>query len=527
MKRHKAVGIDLGTTYSGLAVINPAGKPEIVPNAEGERTTASAVFFHPDGSEYVGQDAIDSAGAYSDRVARWVKRELGTSWNFSVEEDDGQQGASRREYSAIDISAKILSKIKQDAELTLDSIEKAVVTIPAEFSDAARRATIDAAERAGLEVLKIINEPTAAALAYASSGQSAGTVLVYDFGGGTFDASVVRIKSDNDIEVLCSNGEKQLGGHDLDLALAEHLSELFESQEGVHLLRDGDANTRHNVTEEAEKTKKTLSRMEVRSGIPLTYRQGASMTCEVSRETFEDLISTHIEKTMMCVELSLAEAEIEAAAIDDVILVGGSTRIPAVEGALLELFGKKPLQSINPDEAVALGAAIQAAILLKDEADLPPVVIESMGDFTLSDVAHHSYGTACVEDIFGTGKLDVRNDIIIPKGTKIPCSVTKFYQTVSDNQTEINCRVTQGEGEIIDFVDVRKSGVLQVPPGRKAGCEIVVTYSYDANEVMSCEFKDAESGKLTDFALDLQDNQAPIALDDNDDIAGLEDLDFE
>jgi len=527
MKQHKAVGIDLGTTFSGLAVINPAGKPEIVPNAEGERTTASAVFFSPDGPEFVGQDAVDAAGGYSDRVARWVKRELGTGWSFSVEAGDGEEGPPSREFSAIDISAKILLKIKQDAELTLGAIEKAVVTIPAEFSDAARRATRDAAERAGLDVLKIINEPTAAALAYASSGQSAGTVLVYDFGGGTFDASVVRINSDKDIEVLCSNGEKQLGGHDLDLALAEHLSELFQSQEGVHLLRDGDANTRHRVIEAAEKTKKTLSRMEVHTGIPLTYRQGASITCEVTRETFEDLISTHIEKTMMCVELSLAEAEIEAAAIDDVILVGGSTRIPAVERSLVELFGKPPLKSINPDEAVALGAAIQAAILLKDEADLPNEVIQSMSDFTLSDVAHHSYGTACVEDIFGTGKLDERNDIIIPKGTKIPCSVTKYYQTVSDNQTEINCRVTQGEGEIIDFVDVWKSGVLQVPPGRKAGCEIVVTYSYDANEIMSCEFKDAESGKVTDFALDLQDNQASLAVDESDDIAGLEDLTFE
>ena len=504
------IGIHLGTVYGTLAVVNPAGRSEIVPNSEGDLRTASAVFFAPDGTAHVGGVAVDSAGAYPDRVVRCVQREMGTDWSVSFE----SESSGPQTYSAVDITAKVLSKIKQDAERTLGVIEKAVLTVPAGFSDTARRATIEAAEGAGLEVLKIINESTAAALAYASSGRAAGTVLVYDFGGGTFDASVVRINSDKDIEVLCSNGEKKLGGHDLDLALAEHLSELFQSQEGVHLLRDGDASTRHMVTEEAKKTKRILSQMETRVGIPLEWK-GNTTNVEVTRETFEELISTHIENTIMLVEMSLDEANCTVEDIDDVILVGGSTRVPTVQRALSAMFGRPPLKSINPEEAVALGAAVRAAF------ELGWRVVEIR-----SYVTNHSYGTACVEDIFGTGKLDARNDIIIPKGTKIPCSVTKRYETEFDGQTEFNCRVVQGEAEILDFVEMRKECVLQLPPGRKAGCEILVTFSCDANEIMSCQFKDVESGNVIEFALDMQDNQASLAVEESDDIASLEDLDF-
>jgi molecular chaperone DnaK len=493
MSKRPAIGIDLGTTYSAVAVLNHAGRPEIVPNVDGERITASAVYFQQSGPVVIGNDAVNAAGGWPDRVVRWVKREMGNDqWSFEI---DG------RPHGAVELSALILKKIKQDTEQILGPIDAAVITVPAYFDELRRKATMDAAKLAGLEVLRIINEPTAAALAYASSGTMLGKLLIYDLGGGTFDVSIVEVASPSDVSVIASEGDHRLGGHDFDLRLAEHFDAAFRKEFGESLLDD--PVSRHETIQEAERVKRTLSKLE---SAPASLRKGGRSTgLTVTRDVFEQLTNDLLSRTEMLIENALDGPGLRPADIDGVVLVGGSTRLPAVQRMLQKRFGKPPIRTVNPDEAVALGASIQAAIILADrgESDLPASKAREVAAISLSDVTNHSYGTIALED--SAGVMMERNSIIIPKSTPIPCSITKSYYTVMDSQTQIECQITQGEDLDPEFVNTLAAEVMELPPGRPANQEIAVTFSYDANGRMACDFHDLASGRRKHFDLDVND----------------------
>lgn len=495
MEKLPAVGIDLGTTYSAAAVLNHAGKPEIVPNADGERITASAVFFQESGPIVIGNDAINAAGGWPDRVVRWVKRQMGNeSWKFEID------GSS---HSAVDISSLVLRKVKKDAESVLGPISAAVVTVPAYFDEVRRKATMDAARQAGLEVLRIINEPTAAALAYAASGTIVGKLLIYDLGGGTFDVSIVEVRSSSDVSVIASEGDHQLGGHDFDLRLADHFDSAFKGEFGMSLLDDPVA--RHETIQEAERVKRTLSKLD---SAPVSLRRdGRSTGLTVTRAEFERLTDDLLVRTRMLIENALDQAKLRTSDIDGVVLVGGSTRLPSVQSLLSEMFGKAPIRTVNPDEAVALGASIQAAMILAErgQSDLPATAMKELSDISLRDVTNHSYGTLILDDVGGV--MLQQNSILIPKNTPIPCSETRTYYTVVEGQTALQCEITQGEDLDPEFVNVLAAENMELPPGRPVSQEIEVTFAYDANARMSCEFHDVESGRRKHFDLDMKDDE--------------------
>ncbi len=497
MEKLPAVGIDLGTTYSAVAVLNHAGKPEIVPNADGERITASAVFFQESGPVVIGNDAVNAAGGWPDRVARWVKREMGNeSWSFPI---DGKQ------HSATDISSLVLRKLKQDSESVLGPVRAAVVTVPAYFDELRRKATMDAARQAGLEVLRIINEPTAAALAYAASGTIVGTLLIYDLGGGTFDVSIVEVRSASDVTVIASEGDHQLGGHDFDLRLAEHFDKAFQSEFGTSLLDD--PVSRHETIQEAERVKRTLSKLE---SAPASLRKdGRSSGMNVTRAEFEQLTDDLLVRTRMLMENALEQAKLTTKDIDGVILVGGSTRLPSVQRLLNDMFGKQPIRTVNPDEAVALGASIQAAMILAErgQSDLPASAMKELSAIELTDVTNHSYGTLILDDVGGV--MLQQNSILIAKNSAIPCSETRTYYTVAEGQTELKCDITQGEDLDPEFVNVLASEIMQLPPGRPTSQAIEVTFAYDANGRMSCDFHDVDSGRRKHFDLDMKPDDRP------------------
>lgn len=480
MAKSHAIGIDLGTTFSVISNLNEAGRPEILANGLGERTTPSAVMFEANGTTVVGSDAINSLGITSpDRIVRWVKRNMGdTTWQVTV---DG------RSHSPVDISAIILRALKEDAERWLNApVNRAVVTVPAYFDEARRQATMEAARQAGLEPLRIINEPTAAALAYAQSGHVAGRLVVYDFGGGTFDVSIVDVRSPSEITVLSTAGDPRLGGHDLDVALAEHLL----AQAGVDA-PDRDDPVWFELLAEAETAKRRLSS---RDEVVVPARGPLTGPSRVTRSDLEEVIARHMKKTELLIEEALDASGLTARDIDGVLLVGGSSRIPAVAALIRNTFGREPLLSINPDEVVALGASIQAGIILAQngEIDLPEGPLSAVRNVQLQDVAPHSYGTIILHD---ESERQFLNRIMIEKNTPIPHSVTDSFATVADGQTSILCRVTQGEHTDPEFVTVVLQEELALPPGRPRGCEIRITYTYDANGQMQCEFLDVESGR--------------------------------
>jgi len=507
-----AVGIDLGTTYSAVAVLNHAGKPEIVPNIDGDRITASAVFFQESGPIIIGNEAVNAAGGWPDRVVRWVKRQVGNDdWSFPI---DGSH------HGAVAISALVLRKLKQDAESVLGSVEAAVITVPAYFDELRRKATMDAAEQAGIEVLRIINEPTAAALAYAASGTITGKLLIYDLGGGTFDVSIVDVRSSNDVSVIASEGDHQLGGHDFDLRLADHFEQAFQREFGMSLLDD--PVSRHETIEEAERVKRTLSKLE--SAPASLRRAGQSTGLTVKRSDFEDFTDDLLARTEMLVENALDQAELAPEDIDGVILVGGSTRIPSVQAMLSKMFGKQPIRTVNPDEAVALGASIQAAMILAErgQSDLPASAMKELSEISLEDVTNHSYGTIILDDVGGL--LTNQNSVMIPKNTPLPHSETKTYYTVEDGQTDLRCDITQGEGSDPEFVNLLASEIMDLPPDRPASQAIEVTFSYDVNGRMSCDFHDVASGRRKHFDLDV--NGETAGGDESNAIKEFGDIDF-
>ena len=483
------VGIDLGTTFSGLAVINSAGRPEIVSNSDGKRATASAVLFQEDGNILIGEYAAGAASAYPERVVRWVKRRMGDpQWGFEV---DGKR------YTAVQISGMIIRKVKQDAENTVGPMESAVVTVPAYFEEVRRRATIEAAQLAGLDVLRIINEPTAAAIAYASSGGSPGTILVYDFGGGTFDASLVRIKGELDVEVIGSDGDHALGGYDLDKLLADYYNTQLQEAKGVKI-EEGTTEW-HDLLKDVERDKRYLSKPGVSKVMAKAQWPGHPVNFDLHRDDFEKMAGEYFLRTQMLVENVLSDANLRPDDVDGVLLVGGSTRIPAVREMLTKKFGRPPITSISPDDAVALGAAIQAGAIMqvRGMGGLSAQAAGRMANTRILEVTPHSFGTLALEDVHGAERL--RNSILIKKNTPLPARVKQIYVTITEGQEVIDCSVTQGEYPEPEFALTMRKERMELPAGLPAGSPIEVEYSYDLNGCMGCVFTEPTTGKSLKF----------------------------
>jgi len=475
MAKSTVIGIDLGTTNSCVSVIEN-GEAVIIPNAEGSRTTPSVVAFSKDGNErLVGVTAKRQSVTNFERTISSVKRNMGTKW--TVEIDDNK-------YTPQEVSAFTLQKLKADAEAYLgNEVKQAVITCPAYFSDAQRKATKDAGRIAGLEVLRIINEPTAAALAYGVDKEDDQTILVYDLGGGTFDVSVLEIyevDGQPQIEVKATAGNNKLGGDDFDELLINHLVEEFKKATGIDLSKDVQALSRLN--EAAEKAKIELSGTgQTQINLPfITMKDGnpEHLDLMVTRAKFEELIGKTVEKTMAPTRQAMKDAGLSKGEIDKVILVGGSTRIPAVQVAIEKETGKAPFKGINPDEAVAMGAALQAAIIVGDE---------SVSDILLLDVTPLTLG---IETLGGV------MTVMIERNTTIPSRKTEVYSTASDNQPAVEIHVLQGERNFAkDNTTLGQFHLVGIPPSPRGMPQIEVTFDIDANGIVDVSAKDLGTGK--------------------------------
>lgn len=462
------IGIDLGTTFSAVAVLE-GGKPAIIPNSEGTRTTPSVVHIR-DEEIIVGQVARNQAIIDPSRTIRSIKRKMGTDEKIDI---DG------KEYTPEQISAMILQKLKRDAEAYLgQTVRNAVITVPAYFNDAQRQATKNAGEIAGLNVLRIINEPTAAALAYGLDKQGKDhTILVFDFGGGTFDVSILEL-GDGVFEVKATSGDNFLGGDDVDQIIIDHLTKNFKSSTGIDLRNDATAVQR--LKEAAEKAKIELStKTKVEISIPfITADQHGPKHIkeELTRAKFEELIADILKKLEAPVKNALRDAELTPAKIDKVIFVGGSTRIPAVQELVKKLTGKEGDKSVNPDEAVAVGAAIQAGVLAGD-----------IKDVLLLDVTPLSLGIETLGGVFTQ---------LIERNTTIPTKKSQIFSTAADNQTAVTIRVAQGERPM--FTDNKLLGqfdLVGIPPAPRGVPQVEVTFDLDANGILHVGAKDKGTGK--------------------------------
>ena len=494
------VGIDLGTTYSAIAKLDDTGRPIIIDNSEGGNITPSVVLFESENNVIVGKIAMQNYGRDENAFGRF-KRYMGS---------DKEYEAFGKKYNPAALSSFVLKKMKEDAQQTIGKISEAVVTIPANFANEAREATLAAAKTADLSVNHIINEPTAAALyfAYTSGNELNGTYAIYDLGGGTFDISIIKVRG-SDIEVINSDGVSKLGGDDFDTKLIEIVKSKFKEETGEELEEED------FTKNDAEEHKKTLSARE-KTTIRIASPSGR-VKIEVSRLEFENSISTLIAQSEMTCENVLDEVGLSVDDIKEIILVGGSTRMPCVRSSVEKVFKKEPKTFGNPDEAVALGAALFVAYKA-DPTQLTPLQQKAVSKVNVSDVATKFFGTTVLSWIQDSKKHDLKNDILINKGEKLPFSVTKDYQTVNDGQTSINCTVNESNVEETDpdFVNKTWEGDLELPPGRPAGQKIQVTFAYDENQVMKCSFLDVESNKKTeiDLSIDNKNLKSEVNIDD-------------
>jgi molecular chaperone DnaK len=481
------VGIDLGTTFSAIATLDDTGRPIIVENADGANITASAVEFTGPDTFVVGLEATNNIGQ-SEYVAHEVKRSMGLS--------DVTYDFFGTTHTPTSISALILKKIKEDTENIIGPIESAVVTVPANFANEAREATQAAAELAGLNVTFVINEPTAAALAYAfqSGNELHGTYVIYDLGGGTFDCSIVKING-QDIDILTSEGVAKLGGKDFDQAILKLVREKFKQASGQDL-----DPLDYGITD-AEKVKITLSKRD-KANIRVMQEPLA-----ISRSEFEEAISNLLLQAEMAVETAMLRAELRPEDINEVILVGGSTRVPSVQESVKKMFGKEAQMFGNPDESVALGAAVYAAYK-SDEKNLNPLQKQAISKISLAECASHFFGTISLS-ASASGGRELQNSVIIPKDEKIPCSITRSFYTTHDNQTAVDCQVTQSQVKEEDpqFVSIVSRSSLELEAGRPAGQEIKITYSYTEDQKMRCSFLDVGSGNSQTVDLTLKGNE--------------------
>ncbi|CAK7070762.1 molecular chaperone DnaK [Tissierella carlieri] len=465
----KIIGIDLGTTNSCVAVME-GGEPIIIPNLEGNRTTPSIVAFTKDGERLVGETAKRQAITNPDRTIASIKRKMGSDHKVNIDS---------KNYSPEEISAMILQKIKMDVENYLgETVSEAVITVPAYFTDSQRQATKDAGKIAGLEVKRIINEPTAAALAYGMDkehGQH--KIMVFDLGGGTFDVSILEL-GDGVFEVLATRGNNHLGGDDFDEALVNYIAEQFKKENGIDLKQDKMSLQR--LKEAAEKAKKELSStMSTNVNLPfITATQAGPLhlNMDITRAKFNELTSSLVDNTLEPVREALKDAGLQASDIEKVLLVGGSTRIPAVQEAVKKLIGKDPQKDINPDECVALGAAIQGGVLAGEVKDI-----------LLLDVTPLSLG---IETLGGvTTRLIERN-------TTIPTKKSQVFSTAADNQTSVDIHVLQGERQMAnDNTTLGRFQLTGIPPAQRGIPQIEVTFDIDANGIVNVSAKDLGTGK--------------------------------
>ncbi len=465
----KIIGIDLGTTNSAVAVME-GGQSTIIPNIEGNRTTPSIVAFTKDGERLVGETAKRQAITNPDRTVSSIKREMGSDHKVTI---DG------KDYSPQEISAMILQKLKSDAESYLgETISEAVITVPAYFTDAQRQATKDAGRIAGLDVKRIVNEPTAAALAYGEDKDTdSSMVMIYDLGGGTFDVSILEL-SDGVFEVQSTRGNNRLGGDDFDAKVIDWIAESFKKENGVDL--KADRMSLQRLKEAAEKAKKELSStMSTNINLPFitaTAEGPLHLNMDLTRAKFDELTADLVKKTEGPVMEALKDANISASDIDKVLLVGGSTRIPAVQTLVKNLIGKDPQKDINPDECVALGAAIQAGVLSGDVKDL-----------LLLDVTPLSLGIETM------GSVTTR---LIERNTTIPTKKSQIFTTAADNQTSVDIHVLQGERQMAqDNVTLGRFQLDGIAPARRGVPQIEVTFDIDANGIVNVSAKDLGTGK--------------------------------
>lgn len=466
----KVIGIDLGTTNSCVAVME-GGEAVVIPNSEGNRTTPSVVGVNNSGERLVGQVAKRQAITNPDNTVASIKRHMGTDYKATL---------TGKQYSPQEVSAMILQKLKADAEAYIgETVTQAVITVPAYFSDSQRQATKDAGKIAGLDVLRIINEPTAAALAYGvDKDDSDQKILVFDLGGGTFDVSLMEI-GDGIFEVLATSGNNHLGGDDFDKKIIDWAIQEFKAQTGLDL--GGDKTAMQRLKEAAEKAKMELSTVTT-SNINLPFitmdgnGQPQHLDLTLSRAKFDELTADLVEKTMIPSRQALQDAGLSAGEIDKVILVGGSTRIPAVQDAVKKLTGKEPFKGINPDECVAIGAAIQGGVLVGEVKDV-----------VLLDVTPLSLG---IETLGGVMTK------IVERNTTIPVSRSQVFTTAADNQTSTDIHVLQGEREMAkDNKTLGRFSLMDIPPAPRGIPQIEVTFDIDANGIVNVSAKDKGTGK--------------------------------
>lgn len=466
----KIIGIDLGTTNSCVAVME-GGKPEVIANVEGARTTPSVVAFTKTGERLVGEPAKRQAVTNADRTVSSIKRHMGS--DFKVNIDD-------KTYSPQEISAMVLQKLKADAEAFLgEKVTEAVITVPAYFNDAQRQATKDAGKIAGLDVKRIINEPTAAALAYGLDNEKEQKIMVYDLGGGTFDVSIIDI-GDGVIEVLATSGNNRLGGDDFDNKITEYMIQDFKTKEGVDL--SGDKMAMQRLKEAAEKAKKELSTATTTNinlpFITATAEGPKHFDLTLTRAKFDELTHSLVEATIEPVQNAMRDAGLSNSDINKVLLVGGSTRIPAVQERVKQLLGQEPSKSLNPDECVAIGASIQGGKLAGDEG---------AGDILLLDVTPLSLSIETM------GGIATR---LIERNTTIPTKKSQVFSTAADNQTAVDINVLQGEREFArDNKSLGQFRLDGIPPARRGVPQIEVTFDIDANGIVNVSAKDLGTGK--------------------------------
>ena len=492
------VGIDLGTTYSAIAQLDETGRPVMIANKDGDNIMPSIVLFESKTDVIVGKEAMKFYGLSQNVFGRF-KREMGT---------DKVYEAFGKKYNPTALSSFVLSKIKDDAEASIGKITQAVVTIPANFATEAREATLSAAKSSGLKIKNIINEPTAAAIYYAftSGDPLSGIYAVYDLGGGTFDISIIRVEG-SDIQVINTDGVHKLGGRDFDDILIEIVQKKYKKQTGKELIAED------YTQNQAEDTKKTLSTRE-KATVRITSTR---TTIEVTREEFEAAISTLIVQAEITCENCLDDKDLSSDDIIQVILAGGSTRMPCIQKSVKKIFKKEPKTFGNPDEAVALGAALFVAYKA-DPSTLNPLQRKAVSQVNISDVSSKFFGTSVEVKDSETDKRITINDTVIKKGEKLPCSVMKEYFTAHDNQTGVNCDVTESNVEESDpdFVKNIWEGVLELPEGRPAGQQIDVTFSYSENQIMKCSFLDVHSKNKTDIDLTIDNEGSRSEIDIND-----------
>ena len=482
----RVIGIDLGTTNSVVAVME-GGEPTVITNAEGARTTPSVVAFTKEGERLVGQVAKRQAVTNPDRTIQSIKREMGSDYKVSIDD---------KSFSPQEISAMILQKLKTDAEEYLgEKITQAVITVPAYFSDSQRQATKDAGRIAGLEVLRIINEPTAASLAYGLDKEHDQNILVFDLGGGTFDVSILEI-GDGVFEVLATAGNNRLGGDDFDNAIVEWIVSEFKKEQGIDLKQDKMAMQR--LRDAAEKAKIELSGVSS-TNINLPYITADAngtkhLDMTLSRSKFDELTANLVKETEGPLKQALKDSGLEASEVDKILLVGGSTRIPAVQEAVKKIFNKDPFKGINTDECVALGAAIQAGVLTGDVDDL-----------VLLDVTPLSLG---IETMGGVSTK------IIDRNTTIPTKKSMVFSTAADNQTQVDIRVLQGEREFAkDNKELGQFILGGIAPAPRGIPQIEVTFDIDANGIVNVSAKDLGTNKETSITITSSTNLSDDEID--------------